>query len=474
MIPVYAVASLLSFFFYWHAIYFHVISACYEAFAISSFFALLCHYVAPTLHEQKDYFRRLQPIRPWIFPLSWMQCFGGPQKGPLRTPRSGLTWFNLIWIGIYQYCFVRVAMTITSVVTQYFDKYCESSDSPVFAHVWVGGLVVHVLADAGQVLVIEGVAVTIAMYFVVQFYVQLRQDLAHHRPFLKVLAIKLVIFLSFWQALVISLLSGPTFHVIRANETLAYPDIAVGLPALLVCVEMAIFSVLHIFAYPWSPYTARGATALNAKTSTYDGFNSAHDLAPNQGGTFGIAAMIDAMNPIDIIRAFARGVRWLFVGFKHRQSDVSYKLDAHADQTFPLQTTLSDTAYTGVGSEHQNRTLPIANQFRRSRFDMGKAHHASEADEVAALMQNAQPNPKTPATARDTRQQYYNGEAAVPPYTAQPDVYEDQDIGMAHAGHDRGTPTPGASQDATRQAHGMLWSRQGKPGAAGSQMYAEH
>lgn len=137
MIPVYAAASLLSFLYYWHAIYFQVISDCYEAFAIASFFALLCHYVAPNLHDQKNYFRGIYPVKGWVWPLSWWKCCGGRERGPFRTPRSGLTWFNIIWTGIYQYCFIRVAMTITAVITQYFDKYCESSDSPVFAHIWV-------------------------------------------------------------------------------------------------------------------------------------------------------------------------------------------------------------------------------------------------------------------------------------------------------------------------------------------------
>jgi uncharacterized membrane-anchored protein len=50
-----------------------------------------------------------------------------------------------------------------------------------------------------QVMVIEGVCVTVAMYCLIQFYIQLRADLAQHKPFLKVAAIKLVIFLSFWQ-----------------------------------------------------------------------------------------------------------------------------------------------------------------------------------------------------------------------------------------------------------------------------------
>lgn len=136
MIPVYATASFLSFWFYWHAVYFDVIHECYEAFAIASFFALLCHYIAPNLHEQKNYFRSIEP-RPWVWPMNWFKKCCGGERGCWRTPRSGLTWFNIIWAGIYQYCFIRVAMTITAVVTQYFGRYCASSNSPVFAHIWV-------------------------------------------------------------------------------------------------------------------------------------------------------------------------------------------------------------------------------------------------------------------------------------------------------------------------------------------------
>lgn len=136
MVPVYAASSFLSFWFYWHAIYFQVISDCYEAFAIASFFALLCHYIAPDLHSQKEYFRSIQ-VKRWVLPINWLASCWGKEKGPWRTPRSGLTWFNIIWSGIYQYCFIRVTMTVTAVLTQYYGKYCESSNSPVFAHIWV-------------------------------------------------------------------------------------------------------------------------------------------------------------------------------------------------------------------------------------------------------------------------------------------------------------------------------------------------
>lgn len=137
MVPVYALSSFFQIQWYWHAIYFQVISDCYEAFAIASFFALICHYVAPDLHAQKEFFRQMAPIKPWVMPVNWLaRCCGG-QRGPWRVPKSGLTWFNIIWIGIYHYCFVRVAMTISAVASQYFGNYCESSNSPVFGHIWV-------------------------------------------------------------------------------------------------------------------------------------------------------------------------------------------------------------------------------------------------------------------------------------------------------------------------------------------------
>lgn len=137
MVPIYAASNFLQLVFYHHAVYYEVISDCYEAFAISSFFSLMCQYMAPTLHEQKHYFRQLSPIKPWVAPLNWFaKCCGG-DKGPWRTPKSGLTWFNIIWIGVYHYCFIRVSMTIVAVVTQHYELYCESSMSPLFSHVWV-------------------------------------------------------------------------------------------------------------------------------------------------------------------------------------------------------------------------------------------------------------------------------------------------------------------------------------------------
>lgn len=95
MIPVYSAVSFLSYLYYTHALYFQVLRDCYEAFAIASFFTLMCHYIAPNLHEQKNYFRTLTPVN-WFWGVFFLQkCTGGENKGPFRKPRSGLTWFNV-------------------------------------------------------------------------------------------------------------------------------------------------------------------------------------------------------------------------------------------------------------------------------------------------------------------------------------------------------------------------------------------
>ena len=94
MVPIYSLVAWLSIYFHKHAVYYSVMGDCYEAFTISAFFALMCHYIAPDLHSQKNYFRGIKP-KQWVWPLNWMQKCCGGEHGIWRIPRSGLTWFNV-------------------------------------------------------------------------------------------------------------------------------------------------------------------------------------------------------------------------------------------------------------------------------------------------------------------------------------------------------------------------------------------
>lgn len=355
MIPIYAVVSFLSYLYYKKAIYFEVLRDCYEAFAIASFFTLMCHYIAPNLHEQKEYFRNVEP-KNWVWPITWMQkCSGGEDKGWLRKPRSGLTWFNVVWISIFQYCFIRPFFTVVAVIAQTQGRYCSSSKDPRYAYIWVAGF--------------EAVSVTIAMYCVVQFYIQLKDDLAPHRPFLKVLCIKLVIFFCFWQSWIISLLTadgGP----LKATDQIAGPDLRIGIPSMLTCVEMAIFAVLHLFAFPWKPYDLKRQSPLD---TTLDGYSA----QPTKYAHGPARALLDAINPWDIIKACGRGFRWLFHGARHRKNDPSYqtKLD-------PVST---NTSYNGQTFAGNGEAISVPSNIKRNE-GFGDS-------DTTGLLSDAQANP---------------------------------------------------------------------------------
>ena len=100
------------------------------------------------------------------------------------------------------------------------------------------------------------------------------------------------------------------------------PDVSIGIPAMLLCIEMAIFSILHLWAYPWKPYDIHRSQIVAAEGGSSFQLDG---RAAYKGGPFGIRAFMDAFNPIDIIKAVGRAFRWLFVGRKHREQDVSYK-----------------------------------------------------------------------------------------------------------------------------------------------------
>ena len=206
-------------------------------------------------------------------------------------------------------------------------------------------------------MVFEAIAVTIAMYCIIQFYIQIKTDIAIHKPLLKVLAIKLVIFLSFWQEILISFLTST--GLIKPSEKFQTPDIKVGIPAFLLCVEMAFFAFFHFFAFSWVPYTPKSVIYQSELAAGEDA--EVH----YKGGFLGLKAIIDAANVWDVIKAVARSAKWLFKGRKTRMLDSSYAVARtgagggdsmmNLDQTAYSNTKLNpmggDTSYTGASGE---------------------------------------------------------------------------------------------------------------------------
>jgi hypothetical protein len=189
------------------------------------------------------------------------------------------------------------------------------------------------------------------MYCLIQFYTQLKTDLATQKTLMKVICIKLATFIGFWQVWLLNLLSskrGPFKH----SKYIANTDIHIAIPCMLVCLEMIIFACAFHWAFPWRPYDLARQPRGPERLEEYA-------AGPH-------TALLEALNPWDYWKAAARGFWWLVHGVRHRMEDVSYRVrkeeDDKVDESEEKVTTtrrdresaLSDPGQSilGDGNEH--------------------------------------------------------------------------------------------------------------------------
>ncbi|KDQ20228.1 hypothetical protein BOTBODRAFT_102035 [Botryobasidium botryosum FD-172 SS1] len=185
MVPVYAIVTFISYLFYTHASPIVLIRDSYEAVIISAFFYLLLEYIGSAPYHQKEVFRREVDMThfSWVFPMGWVKW----------TPDDGFYFLQLMKWGVLQYCVLRPLSTLISVILNAMGLYCEDSWSLGWGHIYV------CLIIACQILT--------WVYCLIQFYMPISGQLAPYKPLLKFFAVKAVIFLTFWQSVILSLLS---------------------------------------------------------------------------------------------------------------------------------------------------------------------------------------------------------------------------------------------------------------------------
>ncbi|KAK0545414.1 hypothetical protein OC845_005113 [Tilletia horrida] len=241
MVPVYSLVSFASYLFYTEALYYQVIRDCYEAVTITSFFFLLLQYVGDTPEEQHFVFKQVK-LKKWFFPL-----------GCWRYRPDGLKFLWLMKICILQYAIFRPLCTVLTVGMQYFGVYCLESWMPWFGHFWMSATIT--------------VSVSVAMYCVVQFYLPISEELKPYEPVLKFLAVKAVVFLTFWQESFLSMLV--VFGAIKDAAHWNTEQIVVGYAAILSCFEMVIFAFLHIRAFSYRPYRPEDHTKTTRRLRAF-------------------------------------------------------------------------------------------------------------------------------------------------------------------------------------------------------------
>jgi hypothetical protein len=102
-------------------------------------------------------------------------------------------------------------------------------------------------------------SITYAFYYLVLFYLALGDRLKPYNPVPKFLCIKAVLFLSFWQSVVLAFLSR--FQIIHEIGSWSVENVTTGINNLLICFEMCFVALAHHHAFPYTPYIGFSSTA---------------------------------------------------------------------------------------------------------------------------------------------------------------------------------------------------------------------
>ncbi|KAK0248126.1 hypothetical protein LTR91_014958 [Friedmanniomyces endolithicus] len=250
------------------------IAGVYEAFCVAALFLLGLEYVCPDGTDRETYFNNLP---------------GRDKKG---KPVAGgsLQWFQRTFGSVLQYPLTKTIFTIIQITTQFFHVYCENSFSPKYAHIWL------TIADF---LFIGGALGATIKFFQRMGAKEHAIDRGHGAK-AKIWAFIGILIFQMLQDLIFGLLNGKLFS---PSAIITYNDINFGVPALLTCVEAFIFSLIFHWSY---------------SSKEYQDGHRLNRLGGVAQRTSTLKAILDALNPSDIIVGTTTAVGLLFMRVQSR------------------------------------------------------------------------------------------------------------------------------------------------------------
>ncbi|XP_013771641.1 transmembrane protein 184C-like [Pundamilia nyererei] len=229
MVPIYSLDSWLALRYPNLAIYVDTCRECYEAYVIYNFLVFLLNFLSnqyPSLVLMLE----VQQQQPHLPPLC---CCPPWPMGEVLLFRCKL--------GVLQYTVVRPVTTVIALICQLCGVYDEANFS--FRNAW------------SYLVIINNISQLFAMYCLVLLYRALREELMPIRPVGKFLCVKLVVFVSFWQAVLIALLVK--VGVISDKHTWDWDSVeavATGLQDFIICIEMFLAAIAHHYTFTYKPY----------------------------------------------------------------------------------------------------------------------------------------------------------------------------------------------------------------------------
>ncbi|XP_076815838.1 transmembrane protein 184A-like isoform X2 [Clavelina lepadiformis] len=244
-------------------IYVDTIRNCYEAFVIYSFLSL-CYegYLGGESAIMTEI--RGKPVR-----TSWINCtccLAGKTYsiGTLRFCKQATL----------QFCIIKPPLAIITLILQSYDLYRD------------GDFNVH--SGYLYITIIYNISVSFALFALALFYYATQDILRPYDPVLKFIVVKSVIFLSFWQGVLLSVLeaAGAITAVSvggSSEQDLNVGTVAAGVQNFIICIEMFFAAIALRYAFPYQIYQEKQPDKESA---------SAHTIS---------SRLKDTVNPTDVV-----------------------------------------------------------------------------------------------------------------------------------------------------------------------------
>jgi hypothetical protein len=276
LLPIYSIESWLALYYRHYSVYIETLKETYEAYVVWNFFFFLIALLGEENHV-----------------LSVLRTKG--KRGIHTFP---FNYFIKSWngheimhkcsMGVLQYVLLKIIATWLVIILQYFDIYDEGEFK-----LNRGYLYITIINNASQIW---------ALYCLAKFYYIMREELSHYKAVGKFLCVKLVVFWTWWQSIVINFLAYHTTIIsssenntltldenhqgsrfsnsqnISGGELTSWTDgeISKGIQDFLITIEMFIASIAFSYYFTHEEYLYNGG-AFHAFSPLHTNVDDSND-----------------------------------------------------------------------------------------------------------------------------------------------------------------------------------------------------
>lgn len=325
-VPIYAFESWLSLLFLKHEdyyVYFDSVRDCYEAFVVYSFLSLCYEYLGGESCIMAE-------IRGRELPQSWAFCTCCFQ-GTAYT----IEFLRFCKQATLQFCVIKPLTSLITVVLQAIGVYRHGVFSPTNGYLYV--------------TVIYNASAFLAVYSLALFFIATRDILQPFDPVIKFASVKSVVFLCFWQGVILAILEK--CGIIPALPNTNTGTVAAAIQNFIICLEMFAASIAFRYAFPWQLYC--DGFSSNA-TAGYDSLG--RDLPfkqaisgkgqPLSSSSGSLRSLRDTVDPRDMLQDAIHNFHPTYQKYTQQRP-----LKAESDDD-TQSNTLHDTLYKSQSTKH--------------------------------------------------------------------------------------------------------------------------